>query len=219
MTTNRNVYICLSNNSSANSTVEPSGKNLSANGNIQTADGYLWKYLYNIKPTNKFLSNTWIPVPTSTAKLDYDTTSIIAVDGELCHLILTSNGSGYVHSNIFVTSFTTGCTILTVANTTNLAATPNRALIVGSDARIEIDRTFYNPTTWRIINHKDEVIGGSDKRYVGHGLREEAIEFARCFRAGEKESPMLPLDETLSIMGTITEIANQIGLKFEKFAQ
>jgi predicted dehydrogenase len=104
-------------------------------------------------------------------------------------------------------------------NTTNLAATPNRALIVGTDARIEIDRTFYNPTTWRVINNKDEVITGSDKRYVGHGLREEAIEFARCFRAGEKESPMLPLDETLSIMGTITEIANQIGIKFEKFAQ
>jgi predicted dehydrogenase len=106
-----------------------------------------------------------------------------------------------------------------ILNTTNLAATPNRALIVGSDARIEIDRTFYNPTTWRVINYKDEVIAGSDKRYVGHGLREEAIEFARCFRAGEKESPMLPLDETLSIMGTITEIADQIGLKFEKFAQ
>ena len=122
ITTNRNVYICLSNNSSANSTVEPSGKNLSANGNIQTADGYLWKYLYNIKPTNKFLSNNWIPVPTSTAKLDYDTTPIIAVDGELNHLILTSGGNGYVHSNIFVIPFTTGCTILTVANTTNLAA-------------------------------------------------------------------------------------------------
>ena len=114
---------------------------------------------------------------------------------------------------------TVAVSLNTVANTTNLAATPNRALIVGSDARIEVDRTFYNPTTWRIINRKDEVIGGSDKRYVGHGLREEAIEFARCFRAGEKESPMLPLDETLSIMGTITEIANQIGLKFEKFAQ
>jgi hypothetical protein len=104
-------------------------------------------------------------------------------------------------------------------NTTNLAATPNQALIIGSDARIEIDRTFYNPTTWRVINYKDEIIAGSDKKYVGHGLREEAIEFARCFRAGEKESPMLPLDETLSIMGTMTEIADQIGLKFEKFAQ
>ncbi|CAB4535052.1 MAG: hypothetical protein F2528_01425 [Actinobacteria bacterium] len=102
---------------------------------------------------------------------------------------------------------------------TNLAATPNRAVIIGSDARLEIDRTFYNPTTWRVINFKDEVVAGSDKRYVGHGLREEAVEFARCFRAGEKESPMLPHSEILSIMGTITEIADQIGLKFEKFAE
>ncbi|CAB4837604.1 unannotated protein [freshwater metagenome] len=30
---------------------------------------------------------------------------------------------------------------------------------------------------------------------------------------------MLPLDEVLSIMGTMTEIADQIGLKFEKFAE
>jgi len=104
-------------------------------------------------------------------------------------------------------------------NMTNSAATPNRALIVGSDARIEIDRTFYAPTTFRVIDHKDQIIGGSDKKYVGHGLREEAIEFVRCYRAGLKESPILPLDETLSIMGTITEIADQIGLVFEEFAK
>jgi len=104
-------------------------------------------------------------------------------------------------------------------NATNLAATPNRAVIIGSDARLEIDRTFYTATTWRAIDYKNDVIAGSDKRYVGHGLREEAIEFARCFRAGEKESPMLPHAEILSIMGTITEIADQIGLKFEKFAE
>jgi hypothetical protein len=122
MTSTRDVYLCLSNNYPVKSTVEPTGKNLSANGNIQTADNYLWKYLYNIKPTNKFLSNTWIPVPSSTAKLDYDTTSIIAVDGELNNIKLITGGSGYVHSNIFVTSFTTGCTILSVANTANLAA-------------------------------------------------------------------------------------------------
>ena len=47
MTSDKNVYLCLSNNVSANSTVEPTGKNLSANGIIQTADNYLWKYLYN----------------------------------------------------------------------------------------------------------------------------------------------------------------------------
>ena len=56
------------------------------------------------------------------SKLDYDTTDIISVDGELTNIKLINTGSGYVHSNIYVTAFTTGCTILTVANTTNLAA-------------------------------------------------------------------------------------------------
>lgn len=104
-----------------------------------------------------------------------------------------------------------------ILNATNLAATPNRALVVGREARIEIDRTFYTPTTFRVINNKDEIIEGWDKKYVGHGLREEAIEFARCLKAGLKESPMMPLDETLSIMKTMDEIKEQIGLKFPDF--
>lgn len=104
-----------------------------------------------------------------------------------------------------------------ILTATNLAATPNRALIVGRDARIEIDRTFYAPTTFRVINNKDEIIDGWDKKYVGHGLREEAAEFARCLRSGEKESPMMPLAETLSIMKTLDEVKSQIGLNFPEF--
>jgi len=50
-------------------------------------------------------------------------------------------------------------------------------------------------------------------------LREQAIEFARCVRAGLTESPILPLDEILSIMETMTEIAKQIGLTYPKFAE
>jgi len=122
MNSERSVYLCMSNNISANSTVEPTGKNLSSNGNIQTADGYLWKYLYNIKPTNKFFTNNWIPAPVSTSKLDYDTTSLIAVDGELTKILVTAGGSGYVHSNVTVSAFNSGCTILTLANTNNIAA-------------------------------------------------------------------------------------------------
>jgi hypothetical protein len=120
--TERNVYLCLCNNVSSNSTVEPSGKNLSSNGNIQTADGYLWKYLYNIRASNKFLTPDWIPAPISTSKLDFDTSSLISVDGELAKIVVTNNGSGYVHSNITVSAFTTGTNRLTVANTTNLSA-------------------------------------------------------------------------------------------------
>ncbi len=104
-----------------------------------------------------------------------------------------------------------------ILNTTNLAATPNRAVIIGTEARLEIDRTFYFPSHFRVINNKDEVLSGYQARYDGHGLREQAAEFARCFYAGEKESPILPLSETLSIMKTVEEIANQIGIKFPPF--
>lgn len=122
MNSERNVYMCLCNNVSANSTVEPTGKNISANGIIQTSDEYLWKYMYNIRPSNKFLTNNWIPAPVSTSKLDYDTSAAIPVDGELVKIIRTNAGSGYIHSDITVSPFVIGCTILTVANTTNLVA-------------------------------------------------------------------------------------------------
>lgn len=124
LTSDRNVYLCLSNNVSANSTVEPTGKNLSANGIIQTADNYIWKYLYNIRASNKFFSETndFIPAPTSTARLDYDSSPLISVDGELVQIVVSNGGSGYIHSSIFVPTFVTGCTIISVANTTNLAA-------------------------------------------------------------------------------------------------
>lgn len=118
----RNVYKCLSNNLGALSTLEPTGKNLTANGVIAKDDGYIWKYMFNVKPSNKFLSNVWIPAPVSTAKLDYDVTTTTVVDGEITKIVVTNSGSGYVHSNISVTAYTSGCTILSVSNTLNLAS-------------------------------------------------------------------------------------------------
>lgn len=116
------VYKCLANNSSANSTVEPTGQNLSANGLINTSDGYIWKYMYSIKPTNRFLTNNWIPAPISTAALDYDVTDVTVVDGELVHILVTNSGSGYVESVVDVSTFISGCTTLQLSNTTNVAA-------------------------------------------------------------------------------------------------
>ena len=122
VTSDRNVYLCLSNNVSANSTVEPTGKNLTSNGNITTADSYIWKYLYNVRASNKFLTDDWTPAPTSTSRLDFDTSSVISVDGELAHIVVTNAGSGYIHSTITVSAFASGCSTLTLANTTNVTA-------------------------------------------------------------------------------------------------
>lgn len=121
-TSARNVYKCLSNNASANSTVEPTGDYTSSNGNIATADGYIWKYMYNVKPSNKFLADAWIPTPVSTRQLDYSVSDLGVVDGELTTIVVVNRGAGYYHNNVTVTSYATGCTILTLANTTNVVA-------------------------------------------------------------------------------------------------
>ena len=126
VTSDRNVYKCLSNNASANSTVEPVGDYTTSNGTIATADGYIWKYMYNIRPSNKFLDANWIPVPTRSAiastLTDYNLDDTGVVEGELTTVVVTNGGSGYYHSIVTVNSFQTGCTLLTLANTTNVAA-------------------------------------------------------------------------------------------------
>ncbi len=101
-----------------------------------------------------------------------------------------------------------------VLNTTLDAATPNRAFIVGTEARIEIDRTFYAPTSFTMTAKDGRVLQHFKNDYPGHGLREEAAEFVRCLRAGLKESPLMPLDETVSIMKVLDEVRRQIGLVY-----
>jgi hypothetical protein len=122
-TSQRNVYKCLSNNASANSTVEPFGDYTSSNGNIATSDGYLWKYMYNVKPSNRFLADSWIPVPDSTTKLDYSVSSLGVIDGEIASIIVTNKGTGYYENKIQVLNqFGAGNTTLVLANVTNVAA-------------------------------------------------------------------------------------------------
>jgi len=118
ITGDRNVYKCVSNNASANSSIEPTGDYTTSNGNIATADGYIWKYMYNIKPSNKFLTLTWMPAPASTLSLDYGVSSSGVVDGELTTVVVTANGTNYREaSNIRVGGFSSGQSTITLSNT------------------------------------------------------------------------------------------------------
>lgn len=118
ITSARNVYKCLANSAGANSTVEPTGDYTTSNGNIATADGFIWKYLFNVKPSNKFLNNEWIPAPSSIDALDYGVNSSGVLEGELTTIVVTSNGSNYREStNVRVDSFVSGQTTLRLANT------------------------------------------------------------------------------------------------------
>lgn len=100
-----------------------------------------------------------------------------------------------------------------VLTTTLEADGQNRAVIVGTEARIEIDRVWYTPTGFTVTD-RDGSVQRHDVPHEGSGLRHQAAEVARCLRAGLTESPVMPLDETVSIMRTMDEVRRQIGLVY-----
>jgi predicted dehydrogenase len=85
------------------------------------------------------------------------------------------------------------------------AKSPTRASIVGTDAMIELDGDFYAPTAVTLVPRQ-----GEPTRVVstheGRGLRHQADEVARRLAAGALESPLMPLDETISIMDTMDRV-------------
>jgi predicted dehydrogenase len=92
-----------------------------------------------------------------------------------------------------------------VLSCTLRAVSPTTASIVGTDARIEIDGPFYAPASFTLIPREGEQ---TRFEYVdeGRGLRHQADEVARRLAAGETESPLMPLEETVSIMVTMDEV-------------
>jgi predicted dehydrogenase len=90
------------------------------------------------------------------------------------------------------------------------AKSPTTASIVGTEARIEVDGDFYAPSAARLIRRDGEstTFAVPDE---GRGLRHEADEVSRRLAAGELESPLMPLDETISIMETMDEVLAQAG--------
>lgn len=88
---------------------------------------------------------------------------------------------------------------------TSAAKSPTRAAVIGTDARIEIDGDFYAPSSFSFIGRSGES-WRFDQPHEGRGLWHEADEVARCFRDGLLESPVMPLDETVSIMETMDAI-------------
>jgi hypothetical protein len=47
-----------------------------------------------------------------------------------------------------------------------------------------------------------------------NSLRHEAAEVVRAVRAGETESPLVPLDGTLAVMRTLDAIRDRVGVRY-----
>ena len=100
-----------------------------------------------------------------------------------------------------------------VLTTTLAAKTPTTASISGSLARVEQDGDFYQPGRVRLVSRSGEVVEGPEPVVHGHrGLCYEAAYLARLVAEGRRESELLPLDETVAIMGLLDEARRQIGV-------
>ena len=92
-------------------------------------------------------------------------------------------------------------------------AQPNRAIISGSKGYIDIEPTFYAPTTIKLYTNDGQVIPYPNN-YDGHGLREQALEMEKCKINNQIESEKMPHAESLSVMNSMDRIRAQIGLEF-----
>ena len=100
-----------------------------------------------------------------------------------------------------------------VLNTTMIMQTPCTAVIAGLNGYLEVNRTFYNPTSMRLTLF-DGTVTEYPSDYQGHGLREQAVEFAHVVKSGAKESPILRWEDTIAIMEIMDTVRSQIGLKY-----
>jgi predicted dehydrogenase len=125
----------------------------------------------------------------------------------------TFTDKGVDASSTVIFDYKSGAQAILTSNM--MVSTPCRATICGTLGKIEIDRTFYNPTSMRVIMH-DGTTTEYPKEYKGHGLRDQALEFERVVRSGAKSSAILTPDESILIMESLDEVRKQIGLIYPR---
>ena len=100
-----------------------------------------------------------------------------------------------------------------ILTTTMIEQTPCRAVVAGVNGWLEIDRTFYNPTSMRVVLF-DGSVTQYPHTYTGHGLREQAEVFKQLVQSGKSQSEILTWKDTVDIMGTLDAVRTQIGLRY-----
>ncbi|MFG2792096.1 Gfo/Idh/MocA family protein [Streptomyces sp. NPDC048419] len=97
-----------------------------------------------------------------------------------------------------------------------VGGTATSASVTGSLGRIDIPYGFFFPD--RFVLHRDgrepEEFAAAPGDGPRNSLKHEAREVMRALRAGETESPLVPLDGTLAVMRTLDAIRDRIGVRY-----
>lgn len=98
------------------------------------------------------------------------------------------------------------------------ARTPCELTISGDKGFVRLNSRFHQTESLTV-----ELVDGSRRDIVlprsGNGYPHEAIEVGRCLREGLLESPVMPLDESLQLMGILDTMRAQVGVRYSADAQ
>jgi predicted dehydrogenase len=96
--------------------------------------------------------------------------------------------------------------------TSTLGPNPQPALVTGTGGWIVADGPVARPRSITIHDRSgDEVL---TDQLPGAGCSPQVLEVERCLRAGETESPLVPLDETIAILDVLDEARAQLGVRY-----
>ena len=89
----------------------------------------------------------------------------------------------------------------------------DEAYIFGTEGYIKIHELFAVPKKATLFINKEE-IEVLEEPVIGNALNYEAEEVMRCLKLGLKESPFMPLDESVQIMEIMDNIRKPWGLRY-----
>ena len=92
-------------------------------------------------------------------------------------------------------------------------AAVNEAYILGTEGYIKIFDVFAVPTKVSLFINKNE-FETIEEAIIGNALNYEAEEVMRCLKAGLKESPLMPLDESIQIMEIMDSVRKPWNLVY-----
>ncbi len=97
------------------------------------------------------------------------------------------------------------------------AAGVNTATVIGTEGRIVIDDYWLAPSTLRLLAPDGTVreeFDGRGSLGEGRGMQFEAYAAERLVREGRLDGDVLPISQTVEIMGCLDEIREQIGVRY-----
>jgi predicted dehydrogenase len=96
------------------------------------------------------------------------------------------------------------------------ATTACHATVMGTQGRIDVEPPFYAAQRLRVVRgtQDDSPVEFVARPWRGNRYVAQVEEVQRCLRAGLAESPVMPLDESVALVGWMDEMRSQFGLRY-----